>query len=51
MTKSDLLTLVSIVVTVLSLIAGCIGNEQPSCNINNIITNGGEVHITYNIEQ
>ena len=43
MTKSDLLTLVSIVVT------GCIGNKQPDCNINNATINVAEVHITYNL--
>ena len=50
MTKSDFITLVSIVVTVFSLISGCIGNEQPDCNINNITTNGGEIYITCVVE-
>lgn len=51
MNKGDFITFVSIVVTVLSIITGCIKTkEQPSCNIENITVNGGEVNIACTIE-
>lgn len=50
MKGSDLLNIVAIIVTVLSLLSGCFGaDEKPACT-GDIVVNGGEVHITCVIE-
>lgn len=49
MTKSDLVTLLSIILTLLSLLFGLFETkDQPNC-INNISVNFGQVTIVYNV--
>lgn len=52
MKNSDLITTISIIVTVLSLIGGCQSKEvnQSLCNISNIeVAEDGQVNITCNV--